>query len=222
MTAPGATPAVRVRTVETAYDTADDPVTVATPTCCCCCCCLVTTTTVSAYAATEAYNRGEENRNGGVIGAVLACLGPIGGIVTMWSILAANGEGTLAVSAGMFVTFTFICAGLLVARVPFGSAAGIAALITTAGTAMFFVEIFGALITAFILELATPLGIWGGIALSNRSHRRRMPRVDRVAYPVWPSVPGQLPPPANGPFPLPPPPMNRPSPDDPPSHPPWR
>lgn len=67
-----------LRPIPTAFDPADDPLAVATPTCCCCCCCccLVSVGTTATFLGVESYHTAKRNGRVPAAGAVAGVIGP--------------------------------------------------------------------------------------------------------------------------------------------------
>lgn len=189
-----------IRALPTAFDPPAGQVTVATPSCCCCCCCCLNATLgVTSFMASEAYYQAEEHARPTWLALLLGLLAvPFGiGAVALVGPLVVDSGWIFGAAVVVAATFA---AGLAAAGVTVPRATGIAAAVTAIGIGAFFVEIFGALFTLFILELLCPLSAWGGWAIARSRHRRRSP--EAVAWrgpePAYPPLPARPPTPGAG------------------------
>lgn len=194
-----ATP-LSVRAVPTAYDGHRPNVTVATPSCCCCCCCcLATIASAATFVASEANFQAEEHQRAKAPAIALALLGlPMALLIIA---IGVSGDGDAAplllfVSAVVFAGCT--ATALLMAGASGTRAVVTGAAVTAATAGLIVVEVFAALFTAFIIELAAPLFAWLAYRASRAQYRNRvfMQPVNQAEVP-YPRPP--LPPPAFGP-----------------------
>lgn len=188
-----------LRALPTAYDPADGPATVATPSCCCCCCCcLVTVGGVVGFTVAETvYRAGEDpaptQHRRRVAAVVLALAGlPAAVLVALgmqrWAV-TDDGVALPAIATYLLVTtFGFRLAGARLDR-----ALGLAAVVGAVGVVAFIIEIPLALVTFLVLELAAPGGVVLGCLIARSRHRTRI--ANRPASPPRPRPGTSLPPP---------------------------
>jgi hypothetical protein len=146
-----------VRPLRTAFDPADGPVTVATPSCCCscCCCCLATTALAMSSTLSAAVHASEARRrpNGGAV--VLSLTAVPAAIAAM--VAAANvGLVGLTVIAGV-LAYAGVCALMFVAAGVEGEdlvrAGGIGLALGVGFARLVVVEAVVAIFTLFLVEV---------------------------------------------------------------------
>lgn len=176
------------RPLPTAFDDADDPVTVATPSCCCCCCCccLVTIAGASAFAAADAHAEAEARGRPATLPLTLALLAvPVGVFV----LLSLGVDDWVRLVAGLVATAVLFGAAYAVAGARGTLSAGRAGVLTAFAAVGMIVEVYAALATAFVVELLAPVAVWLGIAAARRLRGSRPNGPPAPPTPPPPGVP---------------------------------
>lgn len=204
-----------VRALPTPHDPPAGPVTVATPSCCCCCCCcLATLGTAIGFTAGAAYETSVRRRRHPVVPTVMALLAlplAIAVLAVLFNVFddmqgvggAEDELAAVAWIAAIAVHLGLTIGALRLAGARWAHAVGVSALVAVCIPAAFAAELFVALFTAFIIELASPAAVLLGVWIGRRIHRDPAPAPWPAA--VW-VPPGAAAPPALPPVPPPPPP----------------
>lgn len=188
--------AVRLRAVTTPFDPPAGAVTVATPSCsCCCCCCLVTLSGMTAFTAATGHHRalgnGRSNAGPALVGLLAVPLGLLAGVV------APDGLGWARLAIGAIVTLLVALGSGLLAGDRGVAAAGRAAVIAAVTAAALVAEVYIALGTAFIFELAAPFAVWCALLAA----RSMSGSPATLPEPPFPPAPSSFPPPSPPPPP---------------------
>ncbi|HEX5946221.1 MAG TPA: hypothetical protein VFY82_08090 [Acidimicrobiales bacterium] len=201
-----------IRPLPTLHDPPAGPVTVATPSCCCCCCCcLATLGLAGGFTSGAAYETAVRHRRPRAVPTVLAALALPLALVALVALLTtfddlqgvAGAEDELTTFAWVVALAVYLGlagAALRLAGAGWGQAAGVPAAVAVLAPVMFVLEMPLALLTAFIVELASPLAVLYGVWIGRRTHRGPEPATWPAA--VW--IPPHAPPPAPSMVPGPP------------------
>lgn len=158
---------VTTRALPTAYDPPSGVVTVATPSCCCCCCCCLNALGAGMTVVTSAARAAARGNDRPLLAPTLLGLGALvaaGGVAWLLVVLGVETAGPPVGAA--IVTYGVISAlALHRAGVPLRTAALVALAFATGTALIATLELFVALLTALLIELAAPLSMWAGWAL---------------------------------------------------------
>lgn len=199
-----------VTSVRTAYDAPHGAVTVATPSCCCCCCCcLATVSSLSTFITSEAHFHASENKRSAAPAIALALLSvPVAllALLVNWNIGPSEGLDSLHARwiIAVAVFFGFSVSALLAAGTTWSRALGTSCVLGVGAVVLIVVEVFIALFTVFIIEIASPLFAYLAHVASRGMHRSRTgwqpTRQLEVPYPTrTPFTPPSFPPPTHPP-----------------------
>jgi hypothetical protein len=183
-----------VRPLPTPHDPASGDVTVATPSCCCCCCCcLATLGTAVGFAAGATYETAVRRGGPRVVPTLVALLALPLALATLVVLLGlADDSSAVGSSDGPWERLAWVAAAavyVLLVALPLTwagarwlHAVGLPVLMLGAIGVGVVVELPLALVTAFLIELASPALLALGVWIGRSTHS--------TLEPPWPQPPG--------------------------------